>query len=46
MAKATPVGLSRETNQKEIELESSTNTWMKYIKLSIVTAKLPKTPAV
>lgn len=46
IAKATPVGLRRETNQNGTELESFTKTWIKYIKLIIVTAKLPSTPAV
>jgi len=46
IAKANAVGLIKETNQYVTELESLTNTWMKYIKLSAVTAKFPKTPAV
>ena len=46
IAKATPVGLNKDTSQNDIELESSMKTWIKYIRLNIVTAKLPKTPAV
>jgi hypothetical protein len=46
MASANPVELMRETSQNATELESSTNTWMKYSKLMMFTAKLPRIPAV
>jgi hypothetical protein len=46
IARANPVELMRETSQKDTELESSTNTCMKYSKLMIFTAKFPRIPAV
>lgn len=46
MAKAKPEELISDTTQKATELELSTNTWMKYSRLMIFTAKFPKIPAV
>jgi hypothetical protein len=46
MARANPVELMRDTSQKATELESSTNTCMKYSRLMMFTAKLPRIPAV
>jgi hypothetical protein len=46
MARANPDELIRETSQKATELESRTNTCMKYSKLMIFTAKFPIIPAV
>jgi hypothetical protein len=46
MARAKPVELMIETSQKATELESSTNTCIKYNKLMMFTAKFPRIPAV
>lgn len=46
MARAKPEELMRETTQKATELELSTNTCMKYSRLMMLTAKLPRIPAV
>lgn len=46
IARANPDELISETIHSAAELEPSTNTWIKYSKLIIFTAKLPKIPAV